>query len=220
MGKIEVCGTAERTVDYDLMKMELNFHMDADTPEEASEKVMRECEDFLAALKKGGADISGISLKEDSVMRFKDYTMDMEREEYHSADRKIEIVTPFDMKTVNIVRTIVNGIGANVSFGFSYLLSDQTQIMEELLTEALMNAKEQAEVMAEAIGHRVISLVSADKNAPHRDSFISDIPEIDCLCLAQLGCELAEGYDNSDELKATSVTLDERIYTVWEIDQT
>ena len=54
MGKIEVKGTAKRTVDYDLMKIVIDFHAKEETPDEASEKVMKECEDFLAQLKKGG----------------------------------------------------------------------------------------------------------------------------------------------------------------------
>ena len=51
MGKIEVRGNAERTVDYDLMKIKIDFHAKEETPDKASKKVMRECEEFLAKLK-------------------------------------------------------------------------------------------------------------------------------------------------------------------------
>ena len=57
MGKLEVRGNASKTVDYDLMKIKLDFHAKEKTATEASQKVMRECEEFLGNLKKGGVDI-------------------------------------------------------------------------------------------------------------------------------------------------------------------
>ena len=47
MGKLEVRGNSSKTVDYDLMKIKLDFHAKEKTATEASKKVMRECEEFL-----------------------------------------------------------------------------------------------------------------------------------------------------------------------------
>ena len=58
MVKPEVRGNASKTVDYDLMKIKLDFHAKEKTATEASKKVMRECEEFLGILKKGGVDIN------------------------------------------------------------------------------------------------------------------------------------------------------------------
>ncbi|SFQ38941.1 hypothetical protein SAMN04487928_14034 [Butyrivibrio proteoclasticus] len=49
MGKIEVRGNAARTVDYDRMKVEINFHSVEISPTAASEKSMKECEEALAS---------------------------------------------------------------------------------------------------------------------------------------------------------------------------
>ena len=62
-GKIEVRGNAARTVDYDRMKVEINFHSVEISPTAASEKSMKECEKFLKVLKGDGFDISKIAIK-------------------------------------------------------------------------------------------------------------------------------------------------------------
>ncbi len=72
-------GNATKTVDYDFMKIELDFHAKEKTPTEASEKVMRECEDFLGTLKNGGIDISNILLMKDSVDHSIDYRNEGEK---------------------------------------------------------------------------------------------------------------------------------------------
>lgn len=84
MGKIEVRGSAERTVDYDLMKICINFHSSESTPEEASTKVMKECEEFLGRLKQGGFDISGIALKLDEIEKSHFYCKDDPQEYYYA----------------------------------------------------------------------------------------------------------------------------------------
>ncbi len=81
------------------------------------------------------------------------------------------------------------------------------------VTEALKDAKKQAEVMAQTIDQKVVRLISADKNAPKRDT--------DCfaevLCMGSLSCGEVEEYDNSNELSPSSGTYTETIYTTWEI---
>ena len=212
MGKLEVRGNATKTVDYDLMKIELDFHAKEKTPTEASEKVMRECEDFLGTLKNGGINISNISLMKDSVDHSIDYRNEGEKD-YYRASRVLEINSTFDMKMINDLRAIANASKAQVSFHVDYKLSNEDTIRQELMTEALKDAKKQAEVMAQAIDQKVVGLISADKNAPKRDT--------DCfaevLCMGSLSCGEVEEYDNSDELSPSSGTYTETIYTTWEI---
>lgn len=52
MGKITVIGQAEREVSYDQVTISIIFKAHEKTATRASEMVMRQCEDFLAALKK------------------------------------------------------------------------------------------------------------------------------------------------------------------------
>ena len=212
MGKINVRGIASKTVEYDLMKIKIDFHAQEKTATEASEKVMRECEDFLGTLKNGGIDISNISLMKDSVDHSIDYCNEGEKD-YYRASRVLEINSKFDMKMINNLRAIANASKAQVSFHVDYKLSNEDTIRQELVTEALKDAKKQAEVMAQAIDQKVVGLISADKNAPKIDT--------DCfaevLCMGSLSCGEVEEYDNSNELSPSSGTYTETIYTTWEI---
>lgn len=212
MGKLEVRGSASKTVDYDLMRIKLDFHAKENTAKEASQKVMHECEELLGVLKKGGIDISNISLSKDSVDRSVDYHNDGERE-YYRANRILEIESEFNMKMINNIRSITNSSNAQVGFHVDYELSNEEAIRQELLTEALKDAKRQAEVMAQAIDQKVVGLISADKNVPKQDLvFVGEV-----LCMS-LCCEQeVETYDNSDELSPSNKTYTETIYTIWEI---
>lgn len=212
MGKLEVSGYASKTVDYDLMKIKLDFHAKENSAKEASQKVMHECEEFLGVLKKGGVDISNISLSKDSVDRSVDYRNDGERE-YYRANRVLEIESEFNMKMINDIRSIINNSNAQVGFQVDYELSNEDEIRQELLIEALKDAKKRAEVMAQAIDQKVVGLISADKNAPKPDSVY--VGEVLCMSLC---CEQeVETYDNSDELSPSNKNYMETIYTTWEI---
>lgn len=212
MGKIEVKGTAKRTVDYDLMKIVIDFHAKEETPDEASEKVMKECEDFLAQLKKGGFDLSAIALKSDDVKHSHYYRND-NRVECYDACRELELVCKFNMKLINKLRSITNSMKLKIGFRVSYLLSKENVIMQELLKEALKDAKDQAEMLASAIGQKVKGIISADKKEPKTEPFYGG----EVLCMFEQ-LEVDEIYQNSDKLVATTTTLTEHIFTVWEIE--
>ena len=211
MGKIEVRGNAARTVDYDRMKVEINFHSVEMLPTAASEKSMKECEEFLKVLKGDGFDISKIAIKRDSVER--DYYSNRDDEQRYRADRTLEIASAFNMNLINDLRDIINNMEYQIGFKVDFSLSNEEDIKNELLTEALKDAKKKAETMADAIGQRVIGLVSADKTAPktEKDDFGGGF-FVGCVCAQD---EIP--YEYSDELSASNTTLSEFIYTTWEI---
>ncbi|MCR5021918.1 SIMPL domain-containing protein [Ruminococcus sp.] len=213
MGKLEVRGTASRKVNYDLMKITLEFHAKEDTAQEASKKVMRDCEDFLEILKKGGMDISKIALSRDSVDQCTSYENNRERECYR-AIRTLELESGFNMKMINDIRSIINNSGAQVDFKVDFNLSNESEIRQELMADALVESRKQAEIMAEAIGQNVVGLISADRTGQRKDGDIRN----DSL-LGAFYCEQFEGdYDNSDELSSTSETYTEVIFATWEIE--
>ena len=213
MGKIEVRGSASRTVDYDRMSLKLEFHAKENTSKEASQRVVHECEEFLGVLKKGGVDISKISLSDDFVDRSADYYRDGVKKEYYRANRVLEIESEFDLKMINNIRAIIINSDAQVSFQVDYVLSNEDEIRQELLTEALKDAKRQAEVMAEAVGQKVVCLLSADKQSPKSDTAYGG--EGSCMSLV---CEQEiETYEISDELSPSNKTYTEEIYTIWAI---
>ncbi len=110
MGKIEVKGSSSRKVAYDLMEINVSFKAKEATASAASEKVMRECEDFLKELKKAGFDVSQIKLADDELDENRSTIRDPEGGGYidvteYRAHRDLEIKHGFDMKMVNYIRS-------------------------------------------------------------------------------------------------------------------
>ncbi|MCR4851879.1 MAG: SIMPL domain-containing protein [Lachnospiraceae bacterium] len=213
MGKIDVEGYAERMVDYDLMKISIDFHDKGRTSDSASVSVMQECEHYLEILKKTGIDISKIRLIKDSVNEYTRYMNDDEQDEF-SATRKLELTAPFNMKMINTLRSIADGLKLQVDFNVSYVLSNETEIRKELLKEAVIAAKTRAEEIASSIDMSIKGLISADKKD-------HDLRETDgnVLCLydsIDAVCE-CERFEYSETLMQSSITLTENIYTVWEL---
>ena len=163
MGKIEVEGYAERTVEYDLMEITIGFYEFDISAKEASSEVMNSCERYLAALKKQGIDISGIRLADDNVRSDSRY-FDDDNIDGYCAHRKLIITAPFDMKLINTLRSISDKLDLQTGFNVNYQLSDCNRIKEELKLEAIRNAKSQAETIAASIDLKVTGLISADKN--------------------------------------------------------
>ena len=214
MGKIEVKGTASRMVDYDSMKIRIEFHAKEITAAEASEKMMRESEDFLGILKSRGIDISEISILRDSINQNSYYRDNRETEEDYSSRRSIEIISRFDMKMINSFRAIAQNSKSQVSYHVDYFLSNEDEIREELFAEAIQDAKKQAAFIAEAIDQKLIGLISAEINDPKAKTENYG-PDVFCMALHEGVTE--ESYDNSDQLSTYSTSLSENIYTTWEI---
>ena len=214
MGNIEVKGTAQRTVPYDLMKISIKFSVKEETSAEASKKAMQSCEDILKVLKKAGMDISKLSLGADSVTVDYRPVGDTVIETYR-AEREINFITDFNMKLLNDIRNIINGMETGVIFNTEYMLSNEDDIKKELFVEALKNAKVQAELLSDAIGQKVVGLVSADKNE-RNDGFLRGA-EVLCCGVGSNLLDLESRYEASDELAPREAKITEYIYTVWEI---
>lgn len=213
MGKLEVKGIASRTMDYDRMKIKLEFYSNEDTPAEASNKVMKECEEFLRIAEKDGLNVSEMKLKEDKVYGKTSFSRDEEKT-YYCGNRTIEIETGFDMKLINYIRTAINSEKMSVEFDVDFSLTNEEEIKKNLLQEALQDAKSQAEEMAKAIGQKVVGFVSADQKITQREIQKMNQDLLQCLSLCE---DYDSHYDISNKLSATKTTVIESINTVWEI---
>ena len=212
MGGIMVKGSAQRRVDYDQVTIGISFTARKANAHEASERVLKECEDFLATLDEKGIDISQFELKRDDVSE-ESFRLDSGKELYYSAVRSVQIRTVFDMETINVIREILIDSGSDTTFDIDYSLSNIESLQLELRLEALKNAKQEAEKMAGAIGKEVINLISADKNIPYSHD------RSPRLCANAADCKQIKGarHVNSNKLKATNTVISEEIYTEWEI---
>ena len=216
MGKLEVKSTAERTVKYDRISISVKFRSEGETASEASEKVMRDCDAFLGAMKIKGFDISEIMLYEDDVNEFVRYDEEDSIDKY-KAFRAVEIIIEFDMKIINMIRAILNSLSFKAEVDTGFIISNEDQISEELMMEALKDTKLKAEKMAAAIGEEITGLISVGEMDTHKNTMAGDILCMDSFEVFEHEDSLElEEYLNSEELSAKEKTIRESAYTVWE----
>ncbi len=218
MGQIEVKGKAEKTVVYDLINVGITFHSREETSKEASEKVMRDCENFLSYFAKMGYDMNSVRLEKDYVSENTYYDDYDDSSKYsYLATRKVNIIMKYDMKLVNNIHSLLNYLSLKAEVSTNYEFSDNIRVGDELMQEALQNARQKAEKMAAAIGEEITGLISADQKSTDNSAYIGDI-----LCLAESASFLMsdnielEEYEYTDQLAASEITLSESINTVWE----
>ncbi|MCR4657664.1 MAG: SIMPL domain-containing protein [Lachnospiraceae bacterium] len=218
MGQIEVKGKAEKTVVYDLINVGITFHSREETPKEASEKVMRDCENFLSSFAKMGYDMNSVRLEKDYVSENTYYDNYDDSSKYsYLATRKVNIIMKYDMKLVNNIHSLLNYLSLKAEVSTNYEFSDNIRVGDELMQEALQNARQKAEKMAAAIGEEITGLISADQKSTDNSAYIGDT-----LCLSESASFLMsdnielEEYEYTDQLAASEITLSESINTVWE----
>ena len=218
MGKLEITGNAEHITYCDRMEISITFSLTSANFRNVSSIVMKQCEEFLRRLEKIQIDTSSIILNQDTVHEHNNYRDDSEDE--ISASRALTIKAGYDPKLINVIHSIVDDMqselagmhGFFISFGLSQELSNEGELMDTLRREALLDAKKQAEMLAESIGQKVISLISADKK--ERSKAVPD------ECVSYILCMDAvepEEFKLSNHLSAEEKKLSEYIYTVWEI---
>lgn len=192
MGKITVIGHAEREVSYDQVTVTISFKANEKNATRASEAVIRQCEAFLASLKKKGIAVNQIHLGEDSI-----------EESYRTRDegtivatRSIKMDIPYNMDFMNYLLKLIQEQDSDVVYKTSYRLSDEKKIHDELMQEAMRDSKAKAESLAEALGQKVIGLKSASNNMDRvMDKFLN------CLKL----CENAPDSYCDDELLSSEL---------------
>ena len=206
MGKITVIGHAEREVSYDQVTISIVFKAYEKTATRASEMVMRQCEDFLAALKKKGISLNQIHLGEDSISE----SYRSNDEGTMAASRSIKMDVPYNMDFMNYLLKLIQKKGSDATYHTTYKLSNEKKIHEELVLEAIKDSKANAESMAEALGQKVIGLKSATNSTEKLlDKFIN------CM---QLNDD-ADYYDDEEllsaELLSPTTVESEELEAVW-----
>lgn len=154
-GEIKVSGTAKKRIPADKMSIEITIQAAEKTSARALENVKKYCEQFLETLGSKNMDISQIRLENDSVEEYRNYSsgeVDM------IAKRKIEVDMDADIKVANAILYLVEKSHSDMQVKFTYYLSDLEDVHKQLLKEAILDSKKQAEIMAAAIGEKIIGV--------------------------------------------------------------
>lgn len=207
MGKLTINGYAKHEYSYDSMKITIGFNAYETTTTLALEKVMNQCEEFLAVLADYGVKTEDITLGENSVEK-NNY---IEDENDICARRELIIRSAFDMKFVNIIMSLIKDKGYDTDIDFDYTIKNIDTIHEALLKEALADSKRKAMIIAETMGQKVVEIV--DVTNRNSDAYISNW--FSCEVVHKLS---ESNYSRSDKLKEPVTTESENITVTWLVE--
>ena len=159
MGVIETKGKAERKYECDLMTIRISFKAEGADPAVVSKTVMDSCEKFIAEL----VDFSGLKLQDIHIDE--DCIKDYEYSDVKDTDarRIISFQTGFDMKLTNQIRQHLNEGGYRHNIDIEYDYSKVTELHAEVVKEALLEAKAQADMLADSLGLKIEGLKKAEE---------------------------------------------------------
>lgn len=157
MGKITVTGKAEMWVPYDVAVVSAKFEHRAATAQEALEKVRLQSEVFLQKMQQAGVSPDGIEMRSSEVRQYRE-----EGKPMASAERTLSMEIAYD--TATILRLMAWAKDRQLScmtMTYHCKVSDPQRIQQELLRQAIRDARQKAEQIAAAVGQRVVGMCGA-----------------------------------------------------------
>lgn len=132
-----------------------------------------------------------------------------------NAEREIELRMPFDMNTLNRLTEIIKEKSLKVDMDISLKLSNMLELHEQLLKEAVLDSKKKAEMLASAMGQKVIGIETL--NAGER---YNNYDSEEKIYYDQFSHEIGETHSRSksNRLQAPLITEYERIDVEWIIE--
>jgi uncharacterized protein YggE len=166
VSSIRVSADAKVTAKPDRVQIEIGVSTRATQSQEAAAQNARQVESMLAAVHKA---VPAALLKTVSYSLNPNY-------EYHVSGGEPTVtgytamnvvqVTLDDLEKIGGVIDAAAQAGANHVQGIQFTLRDQDAVRAEALREAAMRARAQADVLATALGLKVVRVLSAEENSP------------------------------------------------------
>ena len=128
-----------------------------------------------------------------------------------NCSRKIDFCMPFDMNFINNLNDIIKNESFVVDMNITFKLSDNKKIHEQLLEEAVLDSKRQAELIANAIGQKIVGIIELYS----RENF-SDDEDIFFDIFSTINNSGSE--HDSDKLQAPMSTETELVEVEWQIE--
>lgn len=150
MGTIRTTGKALREVEYDKMTITMTFNTRDRRSKDAIRKVTEECELFLNELKKVGVDTSSIRGGRNNVSR-NNYSNDKGTD----AVRTISWDSDYDLKMIDAVMQLSEKGSYDIDISIDPRYSKKSELIKQLMKEAVLDAKEVADILAESLGKRI-----------------------------------------------------------------
>ncbi len=120
----------------------------------------------------------------------------------------------FDMPFINMILDHIRQQNYDISIESIYELSNEREIHDELIKQAVANSKHRAEAIAATVGKKIIGIKSVSMDTYKENS----IYYCDMLSPSSLNFEKPKSLDLSNQLTAKSTTENETVDVEWIVD--
>ncbi len=168
LSSIRVTGDARVTARPDRVQIDAGVSTRAATSQEAAAQNARAVEAVLAALRKAagaGAVLKTVSYTLSPEYKYHPGGGEPTLEGYTAAN--VVQVTLDDLARIGPVIDAATQAGANRVQGIQFTLRDQDGVRAQALREAALRARAEADVLAAALGLRVLRVLTVEENSPH-----------------------------------------------------
>ena len=167
LSSIRVTGEARITAKPDRVQIDVGVSTHAATSQEAAAQNARELQSVLAALRKAagaGAELKTVSYTLNPNYRYPKGGGEPTLEGY-SASNMVQ-VTLDDLGKIGPVIDAASAAGANQVHSIQFTLHDQDAVRAQALREAALRARADADVLASALGLKVVRVLTVEENSP------------------------------------------------------
>lgn len=219
MGKMMTKGVAKRVVEYDAMTINVLFEARERQTKDAVRKVLEESEEFLKIIKDAGVDMELVEAGRDEVEKGR-----YSNEKYVEAIRWITIRTAYDTVLSDFIMRLSENRSYSLSLDIRPEITDAADIHKELLLEAVKDARETADMIAETAGVRIkgIKKINVGGDIPYRNMLMekTDSRKYDIPMFLEAGLGAGETAKPRlfTELKSATSSEEETVYVQWIIE--
>ncbi len=154
MGKIKIRGSANKEFKADIMKVNISISAFGETPASAISQGKKETEKVLQLLAGMGMDIAKVTMKSDTLSEPSRY----DDEDFYYFEKRISFTTDANLAVIDSLSAGIANKKINATYNEVFNLSFIQSAKDEVLREALMNAKKKAEEIAGTLGKKVIGV--------------------------------------------------------------
>ena len=208
MGKLYVNGRAKQELHADMVNINLRFEARDESSTRALYIVTEQCEQFLGKLKKAGFNLDQVRLADDEVSQDR-----YDEERLYIASRSVEFDMPFEIKNYNAILDMIRKEQYEINLSTNYYLSNNDEVKERLVQEAVVDSQKRAKQIAEALGRKLIGFKEMDVDGIRKR--VNSIVLYD-----QSGSSMSykSDLDNSNLISAPLIEKEEKVSVTWIIE--
>lgn len=208
MGKLYVNGRAKQELNADMVNINLRFEARDESSTRALYIVTEQCEQFLGKLKKAGFNLDQVRLADDEVSQDR-----YDEERLYIASRSVEFDMPFEIKNYNAILDMIRKEQYEINLSTNYYLSNNDEVKERLVQEAVVDSQKRAKQIAEALGRKLIGFKEMDV-----DGIRKRVNSIVLYNQSGSSMSYKSDLDNSNLISAPLIEKEEKVSVTWIIE--